>query len=125
MYLLINTLMTLALFISLFAIIDDPKRSLFKDLIENKQLLVLVLTILFSVFVHGRLLDNKTGGKILDTLRLILLAVALPFIFTGTEIIAWVQPAAWAFSAIMVVWLWLSNKTHLNQALGKLKAQGV
>ena len=125
LYLLINTLITLALFISLFVIIDDPKRSLFKDLIENKQLLVLVLTILFSVFVHGRLLDNKTGGKILDTFRLIILAVALPFIFSGTEITTWIKPVAWSFSAIMVVWLWLSNKTHLTQQLGKLKTQGV
>jgi len=125
LYLLINTLITLALFISLFVIIDDPKRSLFKDLIENKQLLVLVLTILFSVFVHGRLLDNKTGGKILDTFRLIILAVALPFIFSGTEITTWIKPGSWSFSAIMVVWLWLSNKTHLTQQLGKLKTQGV
>lgn len=125
LYLLINILITLALFISLFVIIDDPKRSLFKDLIENKQLLVLVLTILFSVFVHGRLLDNKTGGKILDTFRLIILAVALPFIFSGTEITTWIKPVAWSFSAIMVVWLWLSNKTHLTQQLGKLKTQGV
>ncbi|MFT5723002.1 MAG: alkylglycerol monooxygenase [Bacteroidia bacterium] len=124
-YLLINTLLTLVLFVSMFAIVEDPKRTLFRDLIDNKHLLVLVLTILFSVFVHGRLLDNKRASKILDTARLVILAVAIPFIYSGTNVTAWIGPVIWAYSAVMIVWLWMSDKTHLSQPLGKLKAQGV
>jgi alkylglycerol monooxygenase len=124
-YLLINTLFTLVLFVSLFAIVEDPKRTLFSDLVNNKRLLVLVLTILFSVFIHGRLLDNKPAGKVLDTIRLILLAIAIPFIYGATNAGAWIGPAIWVYVGVMVVWLWLNSKTHLSRPLGKLKTQGV
>ena len=108
----------------MFVIVDDTKRTLFRDLYENKQLLVLVLTILFSVFVHGRLLDNKPAGKILDSIRLLVLALAVPFVY-GTIAGAWIGPVSWGYAAIMILWHWLNPKTHLSGSLGNLKTQGV
>lgn len=125
LYMLINNIVTLSFFISLFAIVEDQKEILFDDLINNSRLMVLVLTIFFSVLAHGRMLDNKKGAKMLDTIRLLILAVAIPYVFNNTGVAAWIGPAIWTYTAGMLVWLWLNSKTHLSQTIGKLKTQGV
>jgi len=124
-YLLLNSLLTLAFFVSMFAIIDEPKRVVLRDLWENKQLLVLVITILLSVFAHGRLLDNRKGSKILDSLRLIVVAIAIPFVYSTTGVAGWIGPAIWVFTAGMMIWLWSNTKTHLPRFNSKLKTQGI
>ena len=124
-YLLANNLVTLAFFVSMFAILDKPKETVISDLWENPHLLVLVITILVSVFVHGRVLDNKPGAKVMDTIRLVLWAVAIPFIYGNTGVSEWIQPATYGFVLIMLVWLWGLKKMHLPTRASQLKAQGV
>jgi len=109
----------------MFAIIDEPKRVVLRDLWENKKLLVLVITILLSVFAHGRLLDNRKGSKILDSLRLIVVAIAIPFVYSTTGVAGWIGPAIWVFTAGMMIWLWSNTKTHLPRLNSKLKTQGI
>ena len=124
-YLLANNLVTLAFFVSMFAILDKPKETVISDLWENPHLLVLVITILVSVFVHGRVLDNKPGAKVMDTIRLVLWAVAIPFIYGNTGVSEWIQTATYGFVLIMLVWLWGLKKMHLPTRASQLKAQGV
>ncbi len=123
LYMLLNNLLTLVFFVSLFGIVEDPKKTVFSDLIENKHLLVLVLTILFSVLAHGRLLDNMKGAKILDTVRLLVIAVGIPFAYSNTAVSAWIGPAIWAFTAVMILWLWINPKTHLATPGARLNTQ--
>ncbi|MBO6515240.1 MAG: hypothetical protein JJ975_01645 [Bacteroidia bacterium] len=122
-YMLINSLLSLVMFVSMFAMVEDPKRVLFRDLIDNKHLLVLVLVILFSVLTHGLVLDNKRGSKLIDTLRLACIAVALPFVYSGM-VGPWFNPAVWIYCAVMVVWLWLGRENHVLQS-GYVKTQAV
>lgn len=115
-YLLLNNLVTLAMFVSLFALVENPKEVRFSDIWENKQLLLLVVTILYSVLAHGRLLDGKKGGKVLDTIRLGMLAVGIPFIYGGLADSNWIGPVTWTFCIAMLVWLWTNKETHLARS---------
>jgi sterol desaturase/sphingolipid hydroxylase (fatty acid hydroxylase superfamily) len=125
-YMLINNLVTLMFFVSMFMIVTEPKKvALFRDIMENRHLMVLVITILFSVFAHGRLLDNKPGGKIIDTIRLLLVAVTIPYVYSNMPAAAdWIAPVTWIYSAGMLAWLWLSKKTHTAPSW-QLKAKAV
>lgn len=115
-YLLLNNLVTLAMFVSLFALVENPKAVKFADIWENKQLLVLVVTILYSVLAHGRLLDGKKGAKVLDTIRLAMLAIGIPFVYGGLAVSNWIGPVTWTFCIAMLVWLWTNKETHLARS---------
>ncbi len=122
-YMLVNNLLTLAFFISMFGLIDNPKEAQFSDLWYNKHLMVLVGTILLSVLVQGRFMDQKAGSKILDSIRLIVIAAGIPFVYS--EMAGnWFEPAVWIYCGVMMVWLWFNKETHLPRS-GYVKPQAV
>ncbi|MCB9262848.1 MAG: sterol desaturase family protein [Flavobacteriales bacterium] len=112
-YMLINNIFTLGLFVAMFALVPDYKDISTSLLFANRELMILVGVIFFSVWTHGRFLDNKAGSRILDSIRLILVAVFIPLVFESVAFEGF-NLVVWAFSAAMLAWLWLGNKiTHI------------
>ena len=104
-YMLINNLFTLGLFIWLIALGGAVEDKSLINFIKNPQLRGLSGVILFAVFAHGRMLDNRSLAPFFDGLRLLLIATGLSWLFNGTEYAYWLLPVVWVFNSIMFFWL--------------------
>lgn len=118
-YILINVLITVALFI-LLNWINLPKpegevnlliaykymMDAYEVLIRNYSLALIGL-ILFSVFSYGYFMDEKKGYKILEILRLIANMLIVPFVFSKVGISSSLSLVVIAISFVMLIWLLL------------------
>lgn len=104
-YMLINNLFTLGLFIWLVALGGDAKLRTWDMMINDRHILGLTGIILFSIFAHGRMLDNFIGSRIIDGLRLIAIAIGITWLFNDVSYASWLIPSLWTYTAVMLAWL--------------------
>ncbi|MBI1305136.1 MAG: hypothetical protein GC181_00825 [Bacteroidetes bacterium] len=104
-YMLINNLFTLGLFIWLVALGGSESSRTWEMFRDNPQILGLTGIILFSIFAHGRMLDSQVAANIIDGIRLILIAIGIHWFFGNTEYASWLIPSVWIYTAIMIGWL--------------------
>ncbi len=121
-YMLINNLFTLGLFIWLISLGGAIEDKSLLGFLQNPQLTGLAGVILFSVFAHGRMLDNKNLAPFIDGLRLLIVASAISYLFASTDYASILLPMIWVFISIMFVWLIrLSLKGYLgSESLARL-----
>ncbi len=93
--------------------VNQAYNFLFQDFV-----LILIALILFSVFSHGYFMDQKKGSGVVDTIRLIAIAVIIPFVFSKMESISpYLTIGIITLSLIMLAWLirikWIERKLNL------------
>lgn len=76
------------------------------DFLFQDYVLILIGLILFSVFSHGYFMDQKKGAGMLDIIRLIAVAIIIPFVFSkmGT-VSSYLSTAIIVMTAFMALWL--------------------
>ena len=126
-YILLSVLTTFSLFFLLTRIIvpkpegevaiadalsyvNEAYNFLFQDYV-----LILIGLILFSVFSHGFFMDQKKGSGIIDSIRLIGIALIMPFVFSNMENVSpFLTTAIIVSTALMALWLirlkWFDKK---------------
>lgn len=90
--------------------VNEAYNFLFQDYV-----LILIGLIIFSVFAHGYFMDQKKGSAIVDIIRLIAVAVIIPYVFSHMEnISSYLSTAIVVVSALMALWLfrikWFDKK---------------
>lgn len=104
-YMLLNNLMTLGLFIWLVALGGAMENKTLMSLIRNPQVIGLVGIILVAIFAHGRMLDNRPMARVIDGIRLFVIAIGISTIFASESYAEWLIPFICIFSAANLLWL--------------------
>ncbi|MFT5156280.1 MAG: alkylglycerol monooxygenase [Bacteroidia bacterium] len=118
-YMLANNVATFGLFLWLVL----HKRGMgaditVKGLLTDPAVLGIAAIILFAVYAHGRMLDNKPFAKIFDSIRLLAMAAILPILFQGAEFTTWFNPILWLYCGGMMIWLWTMSAETVEQRVG-------
>jgi sterol desaturase/sphingolipid hydroxylase (fatty acid hydroxylase superfamily) len=108
-YMLINNLFTLAIFIWLIALGGAIEDKTMMNFLRHPQLTGLAGILFFSVFAHGRMLDNKPLASYIDVARLIVVTAVVTLLFGEMDYASWLIPALWSFASIMILWLMRLN----------------
>lgn len=81
--------------------VNEAYNFLFQDYI-----LILIGLILFSVFTHGFFMDQKKGSGILDSIRLIGIALIIPYVFSSMGTVpSYFSTSIIVMTALMALWL--------------------
>lgn len=121
-YILLNTIFTFTIFIFLLLVIGN-KNSSINDLIENKYIIALVILILFSVFSHGKMLEQSKNAYLLESFRLIIICIAFPVIFDRFSDVHLITYGVITWCVFMFLWLFkfyfLNGDGSLNDSRSK------
>ncbi len=104
-YVLLTVMSTFAAFLTVILIKANMQDYNLKDLIFNKEIVVLVIVVLFSLFAHTRMMENPQKGFWLELFRIALLSVSFMFLYKDAEFAQWLFPAILAFSLGVIIWL--------------------
>ncbi len=105
-YILLSVLITAIAFVSLLALKSKLGSEVtLSELATNKQVISIVLIILFSVFAHARFIENKSFLLLTEGTRLILIISLTIFGFLDSPIAFWLIPLVASYCVIMFAWL--------------------
>lgn len=104
-YVLITVLSTFTAFLTVILIKANMAEYSLKDLIFNKEIVVLVGVVLFSLIAHTRMMENPQKGFWLELIRIVLLSGSFMFLYKDAAFAIWLFPIILAFSLGLFAWL--------------------
>lgn len=104
-YTFFSTIITIVCFVSLMGY-----KSSFGDdisiinLISNHHIVILLLIILFSIYVHTRTIESKKNAFLLELIRLVFIPICIFFGFKDVEYVLILSSLSFCYSAFLIVW---------------------
>ena len=105
LYVLFSALGTISLFIWLMLIKKAYETPTVSELVADMTIIHITAIIVFSIFVHGVLLDRKVWSLKLEYFRLAYLAFGLPLLFWGFKFSWIIIPITLIYLIIMAFWI--------------------
>ena len=97
------------------------------EIITNKHIILLLIMILMSIFVHSRIMENKRNAFVFELLRLLLIPLIILFGFKETAFYLWINPLAFLYCGALFIWAFKvflkSNNNHLFKKVFKLQTK--
>ncbi len=121
-YVFINTITTVGLFASMFFLKKSFENPTMAGLFSDPRIISLALLIMFGIFTHGRMINRKVGGYLLEYVRLIGIAAVLPFVFQNENNAMLLSGIAIGWAVINAAWLsqlFLKYGKNKKSSLGK------
>ena len=85
------------------------KDSSLVDLVINKEIIVLVAVVLYSIFAHTKMMENATKGFVFELLRIMVLAVSILYLYKDIAQANILTAGVAGFSIALILWLFRLN----------------
>ena len=108
-YVMLSVLSTFAAFLTVILIKANMQDYSLIDLVINKEIMVLVGVVLYSIFAHTRMMENAHKGFAFELLRILILAVSIIYLFKDIEQANVLTAGVAGFSIALVLWLFRLN----------------
>lgn len=105
LYVLINTILALGIFIGAFMIKGSLESPSVLDLLLQPAVAQIVLMIMVSVFAFGLLMERKSWAVKFELFRLGLLAINIPILFWNSSYAGWIIAASLVVLTLFAGWV--------------------
>lgn len=124
LYVLLNVILTLALFIGAFMIKNQLESPTVAELLVQGSVIQILLMVVASIFSFGLLMEQRSWALKYEYFRLAFMAINVPFLFAGTTYGLWISIVSIFLIGVFAVWAARlrnyfgqdPNKTPISQA---------